>query len=137
MIQNCTNKASKKNVCELFSKHNIANAFMDDALPLSDQKHGIFQMTPPKRLHTTSEGLNKYIIDLLCNTIGDVGDGKKLLNKIENLHNTLHFNLKRNSERGFPRGSARNGALKNALVSVTKRRQNMFQLLCRCHTDAV
>ncbi len=42
MIQNCTNKASKKDFCKLFSKHNIVNALMDNALPLSDQKHGIF-----------------------------------------------------------------------------------------------
>ena len=137
MIQHCTNESSKKDVCKLFSKHNIVNAFMGNDLPLSDQKHGIFCMTPPERLHTTSEGLTKYIIDLLCNTIGDVGKGKKLLNKIENLHHTLHFDLKRNSERDLPRGSARNGALKNTLVSATKCRGNMFQLLCLCHTDAV
>jgi hypothetical protein len=77
-----------------------------------------------------------YIIDLLHNTIGDVGKGKKLLNKIENLH-TLHFDLKRNSECDLPRGSARNGALKNTLVSATKCRGKMFRLLCLCHTDAV
>ncbi len=110
---------------------------MNNNLPLSDQKHGIFCMTPPEQLHTTSEGLTKYIIDLLRNTIGDVGKGKKLLNKIENLHHTLHFDLKRNSERDLPRGSARNGALKNTLVSATKCRGNMFRLLCLCHTDAV
>ncbi len=83
-------------------------------------------MTPPERLHTTSEGLTKYMIDSLCNTVGDFGDGKKLLTKIENLHHALHFDLKRNSERDFPRGSARNGALKNTLVSATERRGNMF-----------
>jgi hypothetical protein len=137
MIQHCTNESSKKDVCKLFSKHNIVNAFMNNNLPLSDQKHGIFCMTPPEQLHTTSEGLTKYIIDLLRNTIGDVGKGKKLLNKIENLHHTLHFDLKRNSERDLPRGSARNGALKNTLVSATKCRGNMFRLLCLCHTDAV
>jgi hypothetical protein len=126
MIQNCTNKASKKDVCKSFSKQDIVPAFMDNALPLSDQKHGIFRMIPPKRLPTTSEDLTKYIIDLLCNTFGDLGDGKKLLNKIENLHNTLSFDLKRNSECDFPRGSAGNGALKNTLVSTTECRGNMF-----------
>ncbi len=110
---------------------------MDNNLPLTDQRHGIFRMTPPEQLHTTSEGLTKYIIDSLCNTIGDVGEGKKLLNKIENLHHTLHFDLKRNSERHLPRGSARNGALKNTLVSATEHRGNMFRLLCLCHTNAV
>ncbi len=94
-------------------------------------------MTPPERLHTTSEGLTKYMIDSLHNTIKDVGDGKKLLTKIENLQHTLHFDLKRNSERDLPRGSSRNGALKNTLVSATEHRRNMFFLLCLCHTDAV
>ncbi len=130
MIQHCLNEPSKKDVCKLFPKHNNVNAFMDNDLPLSDQKHGIFCMTPPERLHTTSEGLTKYIIDLLRNTIGDVGKGKKLLNKIENLHHTLHFDLKRNSERDLPRGSARNGALKNTLVSATKHRGETCSNCC-------
>jgi len=121
----------------MFFKHNIVNAFMHDDVPLSDQLHGMYCMTPPERLHTTSEGLTKYMIDSLCNTIGDVGDGKKLLTKIENLHHTLHFDLKRNSERDFPRGSTRNGALKNTLVSATEHCGNMFRLLCLCHTDSV
>jgi hypothetical protein len=121
----------------MFSKHNIVNTFMHKDVPLSNQEHGIYSMTPPERLHTTSEGLTKYMIDSLCNTIGDFGGGKKILTKIENLHHTLHFNLKRNSEHDFPRGSARNGALKSTLVSATKRRGNMFQLLCLCHTDSI
>ncbi len=105
--------------------------------PLSDLVYGIFWMTPLERLHTTSEGLTKYMIDSLCNTIGDTDDGKKLLNKIENLPHTLHFNIKRNSKCDLPRGSARNGALKNTHVSETEHRGNMFRLLCLCHTDAV
>ncbi len=125
-IESCTNETAKKDVCKMFSKHNIVNAFMHKDVPLSDQEHGIYRMTPPERLHTTSERLTKYMIDSLCNTIGDFGDRKKLLNKIENLHHTLHFDLKRNSECDFLRGSARNGALKNILVSATKRRGNMF-----------
>ncbi len=110
---------------------------MHEDLPLSDQLHGIYCMTPPERLHTTSEGLTKYMIESLCNTIGDVGHRKKLLTKIENLHHTLHFHLKRNSERDFLRGSARNSALKNTLVSATEWHGNMFRLLCLCHTDAI
>jgi hypothetical protein len=84
-----------------------------------------------------SKDLTEYMIDSLCNTISDVGHGKKLLTKKENLHHTLHFHLKRNSERDFPRGSARNGALKNTLVCITERCGNMFLLLCLCHTDDV
>jgi hypothetical protein len=70
--------------------------------------------------------INSLWFDWVCNTIGDVGNGKKLLNKIEHLHHTLHFDLKRSSERDFPRGSTRNGVLKNTLVSATKHRGNMF-----------
>jgi hypothetical protein len=110
----------------MFSKHNIVNAFMHKDVPLSDQEHRKYCMTPPECLHTTSEGLTKYMIDSLCNTIGDFGDKKKLLNKIENMHHTQHFDLKRNSKRDFARGSAKNGALKNTLVSATERRGNMF-----------
>ncbi len=131
------NESAKREVCKKISKHNIVNAFMHEDLPLSNQVHGIYHMTPPERLHTTSEGLTKYMIESLCNTISDVGHGKKLLTKIENLHHTLHFHLKRNSERDFPRGSTRNGALKNTLVSATEGYGNMFLLLCLCHTDAV
>jgi hypothetical protein len=109
-IEACTNESAKRDVYKEFSKHNIVNAFMHEDLPLSDQLHGIYPMTLPERLHTTSEGLTKYMVDSLCNTIGDVGDGKKLLTKIENLHHNLHFDLKRSSERDFPRGSARSSA---------------------------
>jgi hypothetical protein len=119
------------------SKHNIVNAFMDKTLLLSDLLHGIFCMTSPEQLHTTSEGLTNYMIVLLHNTVGDTGDGKKLLNKVENLHHTLHFDLNRNSGRDFPRESARNGALNNTLVTATKCRGNIFRLLYLCHTDAV
>ncbi len=76
---------------------------MDKTLSLSDLLHGIYCMTPSKQLHTTGEGLTKYMIESHCNTIGDVGDGKKLLNKIENLHHTLNFDLKRNTEHDLPR----------------------------------
>jgi hypothetical protein len=75
----CTNESAKRDVCKEFSKHNIVNAFMHEDLPLSNQIHGIHCMTPPERLHTTSEGLIKYMIDSLCNTIGDVGYVKKVL----------------------------------------------------------
>ncbi len=131
------NVSAKGYVCKEFSKHNTLNAFMHEDLPLSDQIHGIYHMTPPEWLHTTSEGLTKYMIDSLCNTIGNMGHGKKVLTKIENLQHTLHFHLKKNSERDFAMGSARNDALKNTLVSATEHHGNMFLLLCLCHTDAV
>ncbi len=90
------NESAKRDVCEEFSKHNIVNAFMHEDLPLSNQIHDIYCMTPPEQLHKTREGLTKYMIDSLCNTIGDVGHDKKVLTKIKNLHHTLHFHLNRN-----------------------------------------
>jgi hypothetical protein len=136
-IEACTNESSKRDNCKEFSKHNMVNAFMHEDVLLSNQFHGIYCMTPPEQLHTTSEGLTKYMIDSLRNTINDVGDGMKLLTKIENLHHTLLFDLNRNNEHDFLRGSARNSALKNTLVSATERCGNMFLLLCLCHTDSV
>ena len=47
-------------------------------------------MTPPERLHTTQEGLTKYIMDSLRVTIGDTGERKKLVSDIDNLQHTLH-----------------------------------------------
>ncbi len=66
-IEACTNESAKREVCKEFSKHNIVNAFMHEDLPISNQLHGIYCMTPPERLHTMSEGLTKYMIDFLCN----------------------------------------------------------------------
>jgi hypothetical protein len=136
-IEACTNESAKRDVCKEFSKHNIVNVCMHEDLSLFDQLHGIYHMTSPEQLHTTSEDLTKYTIDSLCNTISNVGDGKKLLTKTENLHHTLHFDLKKNSEHDFPRRSARNGALNDTLVSTTEHHGNMFLLLCLCHTNAV
>ncbi len=56
-IEACTNESAKRDVCDEFSKHNIVNAFMHEDLPLSNQLHGIYCMTPLEPLHTTSEGL--------------------------------------------------------------------------------
>jgi hypothetical protein len=47
-IEACTNESAKRDVCKEFSKHNIVNAFMHEDLPLSDQLHGIYRMTPPE-----------------------------------------------------------------------------------------
>jgi hypothetical protein len=110
---------------------------MNPDLPLSDQVHGVFQMTPPERLHTTQEGLTKYMMDSLQVTIGDKGERKKLVNDIKNLHNNLHFGLERNSKRDLPHGFVRNSVLKNSLLTASKRRGNIFRLLCIAHTDEI
>ncbi len=100
-----TTNAARMELNRSWSKHDIDNAFMNPDLPISDQLHGIFRMTPPERLHTTQEGLMKYMVDSLRMTIGDTGERKKLVSDIENLHHNLHFALKRNSERDLPHGS--------------------------------
>jgi hypothetical protein len=94
-------------------------------------------MTPQERLHTTQEGLTKYIMDCLRVTIGDTGERKKLVSDIKNLHHTLHYDLKRNSERNLPVGSVRNGILKNSLVTASERCGDLFCLLCLCHTTQI
>jgi hypothetical protein len=57
--------AARRVVDKSWSKHDIDNAFMNPDPPLSDQIHGIFRMPPPERLHTTQEGLTKYMMDSL------------------------------------------------------------------------
>ena len=120
-----TTNSAKKDVDKSWSsKHDIDNVFMHPHLPLSDQIHGVFRMTPPKRLHTTQEGVTKHIMDSLRVTVGDTGDRKKFVSDIDNLDTTLHCDLKRNSERDLPVGSVRNGVLKNSLVTASERRGN-------------
>jgi hypothetical protein len=46
-IESCTNETAKKDVCKMISKHNIVNVFMHKDIPLSNQEHGIYRMTPP------------------------------------------------------------------------------------------
>ena len=110
---------------------------MNPDLPLSDQIHDMFRMTLPDWLHTTQKDLTKYMMDSLRVTIGDKGERKKLVSDIENLHHYLHYNLKQNIERDLPRGSIRNSVLKNSLVTASKRRGNLFWLLCLSHTDEI
>ena len=129
--------AARKMIDKSWSKHDIDNAFMNPDLPLSDQIHGIFRMTPPERLHTTQAGLTKYMMNPLRVTIGDTGERKKLVSDIENLHNNLHHDLKRNSEHDLPQGSMRKSVLKNSLVTASERWGNLFRLLCLSHTNQI
>jgi hypothetical protein len=47
---NLSTNAAKKDVDKSWSKHDIDNAFMHPDLPLSDQIHGVFRMTPLEAL---------------------------------------------------------------------------------------
>ncbi len=59
----------KTNLDSSLSRHPIRNAFMNDNIPLSDLKCGVYCMTPPERLHITCEGCTKYILKSLLDTI--------------------------------------------------------------------
>ena len=54
---------------ELFqsmSRYLIVNALLAPGLPLSDQIHGPFCMTPPELLHTSGAGLILYIFQVMA-----------------------------------------------------------------------
>ena len=53
------------------SKHDIDNAFMRPGVALSDQDHGIYRMLPPELLHTTQEGITKYVISTFSDIIAN------------------------------------------------------------------
>ena len=40
-------------------------ALLDEGIPVSDLIHHVYGMFPPKILHTTNEGITKYIIEVL------------------------------------------------------------------------
>lgn len=84
------------------SKNPIINAFMNPEVPLSDLECGVYGMTPPERLHTTCEGVTKYIFESLLDTITKCSEGNSLIRQMELLHFTLHFEWSRNSERDYP-----------------------------------
>ena len=84
-----TNAGAKKDVDKSWSKHDIDNDFMQPHC-LYQTRSMVYRMTPPERLHTTQEGLTKYIMDSLRVTIGDTGERKKLVSDIDNLQHTLH-----------------------------------------------
>jgi hypothetical protein len=77
----------KTNLDSTLSKHPIKNAFMNDNIPLSDLKCGVYGMTPPERLHTTCEGCTKYIFESLLDTITKCTKGDTLIRELE--HTTL------------------------------------------------
>ena len=119
------------------SKNPIINAFMNPEVPLSDLECGVYGMTPPERLHTTCEGVTKYIFESLLDTITKCSEGNSLIRQMELLHFTLHFEWVRNSERDYPRSAGRNGLMNGSKVTGSERRGNLLRLLCLSHTDAI
>jgi hypothetical protein len=92
----------KINLDASLSKNPIRNVFMNDNIPLSDLKCGVYGMTPPEKLHTTCEGCTKYIFESLLDTNTNCTEGNALIREMELLHYTLHFEWSRNSERDYP-----------------------------------
>ena len=126
-------KAAGKLIMQKMSKHDITNAFMRDGIALSDPEYGIYRMLPPELLHTTQEGVTKYMLSTFSSIIG-----KKSIKKIfENVHRKFHQLSRRNSERDLPHSAARTGFLKCTLVCAYERRGNLFVLLCISYTATV
>ena len=134
--ESASSKTGKEAPFKAISKHNIDNAFMRKGVPLSDQIHGIYRMSPPELLHTTNEGITEYMIAELKNIIGNTVRGQDIKGEIESLHQKVHKTIKRNSERDFPRGATRTGFLKNTNCGAAEKRGNLFYLLCLSHTDS-
>ena len=126
-----TTAKEKRIVFHDISKHDIRNALTEPHMPLSDQVHGPYKMTPPELLHISGSGLIKYMFQTL----------KYLLLPmfqiiIDGLHQRLFQDSARQSEKDFPRGSNRNGILDGTKTQSTENRGNLFLLLCLAHTVA-
>ena len=142
---NASNKTAFDQVQKDWSMYYIHNAFVDDNVPLSDIIHGVWRMLPPELLHTTQEGITKYMLYSLGHMIDDAGqlmgetkvDTKKVKSALERLHAKVHVALKRNSERDLPRGTERVGFLKEVdqKVKAHERRGNLARLVILCHTE--
>ena len=128
-------KSKKKAVSREMSMHLIENAFSHEDVPIYDDVSGIYGITPPELLHTTQEGLTKYIIEalgLLLNK-GDSKRAKKAREVIDNLHHTFHKARGGNSDRDFPISADRTSLFTNTLIQAAERRGNIFVLLCVSH----
>ena len=86
---------------------------MTAGVHLSDQKHGIYCMAPPELLHTTHEGISKYMIEVTKTIIGDSKKEGLVKAKIEAVHQRVFAYMTRQSERNFPIGGSCTGYLKN------------------------
>ncbi|KAL7529347.1 hypothetical protein ACHAWF_002949, partial [Thalassiosira exigua] len=58
-------KTKKRKEESKLSKYLINNAFVDPDVPLSDEVRGVYGITPPELLHTTHEGVTKYVTEAI------------------------------------------------------------------------
>jgi hypothetical protein len=112
------------------SRYDIVKALKDKSLPLSDDIHGPYRMTPPELLHTSGSGIIWYMFESLHVQIGS-GKGR---DDIDKLHIKISLVIRRQSERDFPRGAMRNGLIDGTKCQAEERRGNLFLLLCIAHT---
>lgn len=112
------------------SRYDIKNALISRSLPLSDIIHGPNICAPPELLHTSGNGLIKYMFESLGDQIGS----GKVRDDIDKQHVRMYMIIKRQSERDFPRGAVRNGLLDGTKCQAEERKGNLFLLLCIAHT---
>ncbi len=98
-------------------------------MPLSDNVHGPFKMMPPELLHMLGSGLIMYMFESLCLHLGGSIDQ----DYIDQEHIVVSNIIQRQSERDFPRGSMRNGLIDGTKIQSSKRKGNLFQVLCIAH----
>lgn len=89
-------------------------------MPLADIIHGVFKMTPPELLHTTQEGLTKYMLGALAKIIKQSSRSDDIKHTIELLFKQIHRDLDKNSDKNYPRGSDRSGVFNDASVNATE-----------------
>lgn len=104
-------------------------------MPLADIIHGVFKMTPPELLHTTQEGLTKYMLGALAKIIKQSSRSDDIKHTIELLFKQIHRDLDKNSDKNYPRGSDRSGVFNDASVNATELRGNLFRILILSHTE--
>ncbi len=125
-----TNPQKGQVAFQQMSRHPINNALLQRDLPLSDNIHGPFRMTPPELLHTSGAGLIMYMFRVIADAVGG-GVGRDDLDK---QHLRMMKSLNRQSERDFPRGATRNGIVDGTKCQASERRGNLFSLTCIVHT---
>ena len=131
-------KKDKASAMKSMSKHNVDVAFLHKDVPLSNPIHSVYKMCPPETLHTTAEGITKYIFESFADKlVGSNARGKRMIVLMDCIHVRLHRQLARNSERDYPRGATVSGLMSKARIGAEQRRGNLFRMLCVIHTTAV
>jgi hypothetical protein len=112
------------------SRYDIVNALTDTSLPLSDDIHGTYWMSPPELLPTSGSGTVSYMFESLRVQIG----GGKDRDDINKLHIQISLIIRRQSECDYPRGAMRNGLIDGTKCQAEERIGNLFLLLCIAQT---